>query len=97
MGELTARMRGQGKIFRGAQFLTTADYEVRVFQDYVEVPTQDKGHAKIPGLKYIDCDLIPFPYMAKLGSRLTLHMDDGRKLDLLVVGANALKPTGAIY
>lgn len=97
MGELTARMRGDGKIFCGAEFLTTSSYEVRVFQEYVDVTTQGKGHAKIPAVKYIDCDLMPFPHMAKIGSRLTLHMDDGRKLDFLVVGANSLKPTGSIY
>ncbi len=97
MADLLECLRGKGRVFDGEKPLAIVQYEVLTYQEYIDTSSLDKGHSKIPGLKRMECRLRPFPPINMIRTRLTLVMDDGRKIDFLVKGDNAVKPTGGIY
>ena len=66
-------MRGSGKVFAGEEFIANVEYGVRVYDTY-------QGDMSTVGV--IQCQIIghPLPF----GRDLTLHLNDGRKLDFAV-------------
>jgi hypothetical protein len=97
MTDLPECLSGKGSVFDREKFLAVVQYEVLIFQEYIDTTSLDKGPSRIPGLKRIECRLDPSPAINIIGNRLTLVMDDGRKLDFLVTGENDFRTTGGIY
>ena len=98
MSDLLERLVGEGRVLKGDEFIATAQYEVRVYQTYVETRTLDKGRARIPSLSRAECRIIhPSPPIPVSRDRLTLIMNDGRKIDFFMAGHSTAMPTGGIY
>jgi hypothetical protein len=96
MDDLREQLSGQGKLFNAGEFLGAVQYKVRVYRERVPTTTHG-GPSQIPGVRHAECHLEPSPGVGMLRKRLTLVMSDGRKLDLVILGENAVQPTGPIY
>ncbi|MGD1154531.1 MAG: hypothetical protein ABSA41_01755 [Terriglobia bacterium] len=96
MAYLRERLSGKGRLFQNGKLLGAVQYEVRVYPVYVDTSTLE-GPSRIPGVPRVECRLDPSPGVSMSHQRLTLVMDDGRKLDFFVIGENVVKPTGEIY
>ena len=97
MDSLIETLRGNGEVFDGNTRLSKVQYEVRVYQHYVESVTVT-GHALVPSGKHNDLFLskCSAPLMPST-ARLTLVMNDSRKLNFYVTGDGVCKATGAIF
>lgn len=91
MLRLVERILGEGDVFRDGQRLLRAGYELAVYRDWTSVEGQlTPGHFEVEGhLMATPDDLDPL-----LGTTvLTLHLDDGRRLDCFVLNhEGALTP-----
>jgi hypothetical protein len=91
--------RGAGRLHDGERYSATVCYGLRVLQEIIGTrhwggAGAAKGAVQVNGSFSVTSGSLPFD-----GDRLTLHLDDGRTLPLLVVGAGpdyTFEPTAAL-
>lgn len=91
--------RGAGLLHDGERFFATVTYGLRVLQEIIGTrhwggAGASKGTLRVNGSFSVTSGSLPFE-----GDHLTLHLDDGRTLPLLVVGSGpdyTIEPTDAL-
>jgi hypothetical protein len=82
---MTERLNGEGKVFKGQQFITDIHYELLIVSRYKNTRTHTSEGKLLVGQ---DVRLRLIPSTAVSGhfgpDRLTLHMNDSRKQDFFV-------------
>ncbi len=77
---------GRGTIFeKDGQELGKADYEIDVQQTIIDVGTKDDPDAELWGLRDAEGRFLDFDLTTAMieGKTLTLHLEDGRRLDII--------------
>jgi hypothetical protein len=96
MAELIEKLVGDGRVLNGETVVAQVRYEVRSYQRYT-----DSSHLVGPGLipvsRRLECDLFGLPKELAVGERLTLVLNDGRKVDFYVWAGDSIRITGGIY
>jgi len=67
----------------------TVHYEIDEYQDVLSAASHDNPRATIGGIKSFTCSLARTrnaPFLSLSGKPVTLHLEDGRKLRLLISG-----------
>ncbi len=84
--DVVEHLSGRGIVFeKDGEELGEADYEIDVLQTIINVGTKDDPDAELGGLKetvgrFLDFDLT----VAMIeGKTLTVHLEDGRHLDII--------------
>ena len=93
---LLETLAGQGHVFDGTQKLSDVNYELRIYQEEKDATSHaSTTRESIGGLKEMELDLSDgyFP----VGSKLTLRLEDARRVDFWVLSVNSFKPTGSFY
>ena len=95
---LTEKLNGNGKVFECKRFIADVSYVVWVYQNYIETPTLD-GITRTKGVEDVEVQIRPTTYISGLlGTRLTLHMSDGRKQDFFPASSDGnCKAIGGLY
>jgi len=73
-------------------------YTIRVMQETIRPRHFGDPGATIPGLMNVDGQVEfddPMQEAGLLGTKLTLHLQDGRRLAVIIVGQGKIKGTGA--
>ncbi len=95
---MTERLEGDGKVFKGQQFIADVHYELQIHSRH-----KDTGTMTSEGRLLIDKDVFlqvspATAVSGHLGENLTLHMSDGQKQNFLVRTSNGdCKGTGGPY
>src|SRR5689334_14435634 len=98
MSELMESPSGTGKVYAGEELVAEVEYEVQVIQPYEKRMTAEGILVDVPTNRRVDCRFsrcsakIP----PDIHRRLTLHMNDGRKVDFYMA-ANGPSAVGGIY
>jgi hypothetical protein len=93
MSDSIGRFVGDGHVLNGDAVVAAVHYEVRVRRNFIE-----DSHGLVPsGLLGVECILSELPDSVRGCDRLTLVMDDGRKLNFYALGDGTVKATGGIY
>jgi hypothetical protein len=95
---LTERTSGLGKVFDDQEFLADARYEVEVYARSVDV-TNVGQHVRSMGnvgAGRVDVRILPTSGSIQVDGhkRLTLHLEDGRKLDFFWLRGTATATEG---
>jgi hypothetical protein len=85
---LMERREGVGDLYRGEEFLTSAAYYVELRREFTVV-TAGLGSpvSRVEGPPVVTGMIEMTEPRKVVGERLTLHMEGGRRLDLLAVAA----------
>jgi hypothetical protein len=92
-------MTGEGKIFKGRQFIADVHYELLIHSDYRTTRTME-GEGKYLAGRTMQLQISPSTAVSKYFGveRLTLHMSDGRKQDFFgETSAGGCLATGGPY
>ena len=91
--DFVENLSGSGQVFDGDKKVADVAYDINVYQDRVNTSSHD-GNSSIPGLKTVVLHLDE--PVGPVGRKLTLVLNDGRKLDFLVRAYNNFALTGPI-
>lgn len=99
MTSASPHLSGEGRVFNSDTLLATAHYEIRLRSTFSESNLLDGGRSVTPtGVQLESLHLsslsAPIPVSA---DRLTLVLEDGRKLDFVTRSANTFVSTGSFY
>jgi hypothetical protein len=94
MSDLIERVQGQGRVFSGERLIAEVRYEVRVYQTYTETLLLSGQKLRTASFQNTELDLSE-PIQAGFDELLTLHLEDGRKLNFWALGEYT--PTGGLY
>ncbi len=98
--KLIERPSGAGSVYRkDGDLVGQAEYDLRVYREYRDASTMGDP-ATIPGLDQIEGTISGLDNFALLNesARLTLHLDDGRRLDFQVGGIDGrVSPNSGLY
>ncbi len=84
--DVVEQLAGRGTIFeKDGEELGEADYEIDVLQTIIDVGTEDDPDAELGGLKETGGRFLDFDLTAAMieGKTLTVHLEDGRHLDII--------------
>jgi len=95
MSNLIETIKGKGSVFSGERLVAEVRYEVLIYQDYDERQLLSGQELRTPGLQNTELKLNE-PVEANFNELLTLHLEDGRKLNFLAFGGE-YKAIGGIY
>lgn len=91
------RLSGDGRVYDSADFMATVHYEIRDYPIYRKIDTMD-GSSLMPNGLRRELNLSDFSAPIPLnGSRLTLLMEDGRKINFFKQSDDEFVPTGDFY
>ncbi len=93
---IVERLVGRGTIFeKDGEGLGEADYEIDVLQPIIDVGTKDDPDAEFWGLRNAEGRFLDFDLTTAMieGKTLTLHLDDGRRLDIIPRDAEIFEGT----
>ena len=96
---ITETLRGEGKVFKGQEFIADVHYELQIRSHYNTTRTME-GEGRYLAGKTVQLRIRPSTAVTgQFGvERLTLHMSDGRKQDFFVVTSEGdCKGTGGPY
>ncbi len=94
--DIVERLSGRGILFeKDGKKLGEGDYEINVQQPIIDVGTEKDPNAELWGLRaaegrFLDFDLTPTMTEGKI---LTLHLEDGRRLDIIPRDAEIFEGT----
>ena len=91
--DFVEKLSGKGKVFEGTKFIADVDYDISVYQDRIDTSSHD-GPSSVPGLKRVVLALNR--HVGEIGGKLTLVLEDGKKMDFFVSGNRLFTPTGPI-
>ncbi len=97
--DVVERLSGRGIVFeKDGKKLGEADYEIDVLQTIIDVGTRDDPDAELEGLKETGGRFLDFDLTTAMieGKTLTLHLDDGRRLDIIPLDAENFEGTAPI-
>jgi hypothetical protein len=96
--KLSERTNGNGKVFADQQFLADCQYEVRVYQRLVDTTNVGLRATSLSDVKVGQIDVrilsTSVPLQVDSRKRLTLHLEDGRKLDFYWLHGNPTATEG---
>ncbi len=100
--KIVERLTGRGTVFeQDGEELGRANYEVDVLQEVIDSGTLDDPRAVMAGLKqiegrflFLDFNLTAAMFASKT---LTVHLDDGRRLDIIPRDAENFEGAGTFY
>lgn len=98
-GPVSETLTGQGKVFKGSQFIADAHYEVHIQPQYKTTRTMDGDGRYFVG-NSVSIRVTPPTTISKhFGTdKLTLYLSDGRKQDFFVADSNGgCRATGGPY
>lgn len=96
MSNLIERVKGRGNVYSGDRCITEdVRYDVRVYQHYDEGLLLSGQELGTPIIQNTELDLRK-PVEAGFNELLTLHLDDGRKLNFWALGGE-YKAAGGLY
>ncbi len=84
--DVVERLSGRGIVFeKDGKKLGEADYEIDVQQPIIDVGTKDDPDAEFWGLRNAEGRFLDFDLTTAMieGKTLTLHLEDGRRLDII--------------
>lgn len=84
--DIVEQLSGRGIVFeKDGEELGEADYEIDVLQTIIDVGTKDDPDAELEGLKETGGRFLDFDLTTAMieGKTLTLHLEDGRRLDII--------------
>lgn len=91
---------GEGLVYRkDGSFVANVKYALQVIQEFIDTTTKD-GPGTLPGLKDVVGRVTGLDTFALLseGAELTLHLEDGRRLDFLVKNLDGqIAAQGSLY
>jgi hypothetical protein len=96
---MSERLRGEGKVFKGHQFIADVHYELLIHSVYKTTRTME-GEGRYLAGKTVQLHIGPSTAVSGYFGveRLTLHMSEGRKLDFFVATSEGhCKGTGGPY
>jgi hypothetical protein len=96
MADSFDKLVGNGRVLNGETFVAEVRYEVRIYQRYID-SSHLVGHGTLPGTQRLECNLFGLPKELAVRDRLTLVMNDGRKVDFYVWAGDGVRITGGIY
>ncbi len=94
--DVVERLSGRGIVFeKDGKKLGEADYEIDVLQPIIDVGTKDDPDAELWGLRNAEGRFLDFGLTTAMleGKTLTLHLDDGRRLDIIPLDAENFEGT----
>ncbi len=97
--DVVERLSGRGIVFeKDGEELGEADYEIDVLQTIIDVGTKDDPDAELEGLKETGGRFFDFDLTTAMieGKTLTLHLDDGRRLDIIPLDAENFEGTAPL-
>ncbi len=84
--DVVEHLSGRGIVFeKDGEELGEASYEIDVLQTIIDVGTEDDPDAELGGLKETGGRFLDFDLTAAMieGKTLTVHLEDGRHLDII--------------
>ena len=84
--DIVEHLSGRGIVFeKDGEELGEADYEIDVLQTIIDVGTKGDPDAELEGLKETGGRFLDFDLTTSMieGKTLTLHLEDGRRLDII--------------
>jgi hypothetical protein len=94
-------VKGRRKMCDKQKLVTEARYDIRVYANYTDTKLldgSDRSSETAVGSIEVNIDQVKAAASLTLGQRLTLHLEDGRRLDIFVAGSRGqLTATGPIY
>lgn len=90
---------GRGRL-QGDGLNIRVSYFYRVTEETNPTSRQGDPSAAVPGLQSVDGSLVfeeASDASACFGKRMTLQLEDGRRLTVLVVGPNSFKASGGFF
>ncbi len=84
--DVVERLSGRGIVFeKYGKKLGKANYEIDVLQPIIDVGTKDDPDAEFWGLRDAEGRFLDFDLTAAMieGKTLTVHLEDGRRLDII--------------
>ena len=85
---MSARLRGDGQVFKKSEFIAHADYEVQVTSLYKRTRNLG-GMSRVFLGRDIKLRITPNEEIAKyVGELLTLHFEDSRRLDFILTSSS---------
>ncbi len=97
--DIVERLSGRGILFeKDGKKLGEADYEINVQQTIIDVGTKDDPDAELWGLRNAEGRFLDFDLTTAMleGKTLTLHLEDGRRLDIIPRDAKNFEGTGPL-
>ncbi len=97
--DVVERLSGRGIVFeKDGKKLGEADYEIDVLQTIIDVGTKDNPDAELEGLKETGGRFLDFDLTTAMieGKTLTLHLEDGRRLDIIPLDAENFEGTAPL-
>ncbi len=95
--DVVERLSGRGIVFeKDGKKLGEANYEIDVLQPIIDVRTKNSPDAEMWGLRYAEGRFLDFDLTTAIGKTLTLHLDDGRRLDIIPRDAENFEGTGPL-
>ena len=95
MSDLVKKVSGQGKVFSGERFVANVQYRIRIWPRVETVDLLTGPPMIEPPSEDTELDITE-PIAAAVGELLTLHLEDGRKLDFWIV-ATKCEPFGGVH
>jgi len=95
--KLIERPSGNGKVFADQKFLADCHYEVAVYRRYADTTNVGQRSTSLTNMSgEVDLRIISTTVPLQVDSRklLTLHLEDGRKLDFYWLHGNATATEG---
>jgi hypothetical protein len=95
---MSERLRGDGRVFKGTEFVADIRYEIQVTSRYKTTRTINSVTRVLLG-RDIRLRISPTDFIVKLlGERLTLHLEGSRGLDFVVISpAGDCAASGDLY
>ncbi len=97
--DIVEQLSGRGIVFeKDGEELGEADYEIDVLQTIIDVGTKDDPDAELEGRKETGGRFLDFDLTTAMieGKTLTLHHEDGRRLDIIPRDAENFEGTGPL-
>ncbi len=94
--DIVEHLSGRGIVFeKDGKKLGEADYAIDVLQTIIDVGTKDDPDAELWGLRNAEGRFLDFGLTTAMlqGKTLTLHLDDGRRLDIIPLDAENFEGT----
>ena len=94
--DIVERLSGRGILFvKDGKKLGEGDYEINVQQPIIDVGTEKDPDAELWGLRAAEGRFLDFDLTTAMieGKILTLHLEDGRRLDIIPIDAENFEGT----
>ncbi len=98
--DVVERLSGRGVVFeKDGKKLGEADYEIDVLQEIIDAGAMGDPDAELPGNKSVGGRFFDFDLTTAVfeGETLILHLEDGRRLDIIPRDAKNFEGTGTFY